>query len=308
MVQDVFEQSSGGDRVGWMELQLRRARDKVSQLEAIVAESSRQIRNFTERVNEMEMTIQSYSTQVELSRQVQSSIGRLKEQVTALDEKVQAAVRQTTDAGKLREAQSRVETQERGVNAKRLDEMERTLQAVDSRMVRNVDFERKINERMDGLQRDFEVSRRELLSETERNRVQLEQFRRIDEKLAQIEEVRGSFEDLRQQLEVRQVEQMRGDHRIAEVEQQVEDLRKSLPGVSDKAARLESSLGGYLERMAAVEEVVDQGQKGVVERLLRFAEAQEQQRRRQIEDLQKEIRELRRYAARLREDAPPAEN
>jgi phage shock protein A len=104
VARELFEQdTAGGDRIGWLELQLRRARDKVSQLEAIVAESNRQIRNFTERLNEMSATLQEYSTQVETTRQVHAAIGRLKEQVTALDENQQAVLRQAGDATKLRE-------------------------------------------------------------------------------------------------------------------------------------------------------------------------------------------------------------
>jgi archaellum component FlaC len=196
--------------------------------------------------------------------------------------------------------------QERALLAKRLDELEKQTQGLDGRFGRNADFERKINERLDGIQRDFDVSRRELLSETERNRVQLEQFRRIDEQVAQIEELKSLANDVSQQLEVRQVEQGRADARIAELEQRVEDTARSISGFIDRAGKLEKSMGGYIERMTAIEQVVDEGRKGVSERLLRFAESQEQQRRRQIEDLQREIRELRRYAARLREDGNAA--
>ena len=307
MVRDVFEQeTAGGDRVGWLELQLRRSRDKMSQLEAIVAESNRQIRNFTERLNEMGATLQEYSTQIETTRQVHAAIGRLKEQLTTLDENQQAVLRQSGDAAKLREAQARNELQERALIAKRLDEVEKNTQGLDGRLGRNVDYERKINERLDGIQRDFEVSRRELLSETERNRVQLEQFRRIDEQVAHIEELRSLVGDMTQQMEVRQVESGRADARIAELEQQLEDIRRTTSGFLDRAGKLEKSMGGYIERMSAIEKVVDEGRKGVSERLLRFAESQEQQRRRQIDDLQREIRELRRYAARLREDGSTA--
>ncbi|MEX2238188.1 MAG: hypothetical protein WEB00_11695 [Dehalococcoidia bacterium] len=302
-MRDAFEQDpTGGDRVGWLELQLRRARDKVNQLEAIVADSNRQIRNFTEKLNEMDATIQAFSTQVETTRQVHATINRLKEQLGAIDQNHQAVIRQTTESGKLREAQIRNELQERGLIAKRIDQVERLVQSVDSRMGRNLDFERKVNERLDGLQRDFESSRRELLSETERNRVQLEQFRRLDEQIAQIEEIRSGTQDTNAQLAVRQLEQERAEGRIAELEQVIGDIKKEQSGFTDRASKVEKSMTGYLERMAAVEEVVEQGHKGVLERLLRFAESQEQQRRRQIEDLQREIRELRRYAARLRED------
>lgn len=307
MARDLFEQeTAGGDRIGWLELQLRRARDKVSQLEAIVAESNRQIRNFTERLNEMGATLQEYSTQIETTRQVHAAIGRLKEQLTALDENQQTVLRQSGDAVKLREAQARSELQERGLIVKRLDEIERQTQGLDGRVGRNVDYERKINERLDGMQRDFEVSRRELLSETERNRVQLEQFRRIDEQVAQIEELKSLVTQLSHHVEVRQVEQTRADGRITELEQRVEDAKRSSVGYVERAGKLEKMMAGYIERMTAIEQVVDQGRKGVSERLLRFAESQEQQRRRQIEDLQREIRELRRYSARLREDGSAA--
>jgi chromosome segregation ATPase len=307
VARELFEQdTAGGDRIGWLELQLRRARDKVSQLEAIVAESNRQIRNFTERLNEMSATLQEYSTQVETTRQVHAAIGRLKEQVTALDENQQAVLRQAGDATKLREAQARSELQERGLLAKRLDEVERQAQALDGRLGRNVDFERKVNERLDAMQRDFDVSRRELLSETERNRVQLEQFRRIDEQVAQLEDLKSRINDMMQQVEVRQVEQGRAEGRIADLEQRAEDTQRATTAFLDRAGKLEKSMGSYIERMTAIEKVVDEGRKGVSERLLRFAESQEQQRRRQIEDLQREIRELRRYAARLREDGTTA--
>ncbi|HEX5939657.1 MAG TPA: hypothetical protein VFZ12_04795, partial [Dehalococcoidia bacterium] len=271
-----------------------------------VAESNRQIRNFTERLNEMGATLQEYSTQVETTRQVHAAIGRLKEQLTTLDENQQAVLRQSGDAAKLREAQARNELQERALIAKRLDEVEKNTQGLDGRLGRNVDYERKVNERLDGIQRDFEVSRRELLSETERNRVQLEQFRRIDEQVGHIEELRSLVGDMTQQMEVRQVESGRADARIAELEQQLEDIRRTTSGFLDRAGKLEKSMGGYIERMTAIEKVVDEGRKGVSERLLRFAESQEQQRRRQIDDLQREIRELRRYAARLREDGSTA--
>jgi chromosome segregation ATPase len=303
VVRDVFEQDlAGGDRIGWMEIQLRRARDKVSQMEAIVAESNRQVRNFTEKLNEMDATMQAYANQVEITRQVHTTIGRLKEQITRIDEAQQAVGRRTDEAKKMREAQAQNDLQERALLAKRIEEVERRLGTVDTRTGRNVDVERKLNDRLDGLQKDFEASRRELLSENERSRVQFEQFRRLEEQLSQFDEVRSGIQDLKQQMEVRQVEQSRADGKISEVEQQLEELRKGSSGFADKAARVEAQMTGYFERIAAIEGLIDEGRKGVLERLLRFAETQEQQRRRQIEDMQREIRELRRYAARLRED------
>ncbi|MPZ23448.1 MAG: hypothetical protein GEU28_07860 [Dehalococcoidia bacterium] len=299
---ELFEEGTAGDRVGWMELQLRRARDKVSQLEAIVAESNRQIRNFTERVNEMEASIQSFTTQIELTRQVHLVIGRLKEQLTKVEESQDVVVRQMRDAGKLREARAKADLQERALLMKRIEELERHVQAFDSRVSRNTDYERKANERMDLLQRDLEGSRRDLASEGERTRVQLERFRRLEEQMTQFGELRSSAQDLLHKAEVREVEQARADGRIAELEQQIEEMRRSLPAISDRAGKVENTMGGFVERMAAVEGVVDEGRKGLLERLLRFAETQEQLRRRQIDDLQREIRELRRYSARLRED------
>jgi chromosome segregation ATPase len=303
LVRDVFEQDlAGGDRIGWMEIQLRRARDKVSQMEAIVAESNRQVRNFTEKLNEMDATIQAYANQVEITRQVHTTIGRLKEQISIIDEAQQAVVRRTDEAKKMREAQAQNDLQERALLAKRIEEVERRLGTVDTRTGRNVDVERKLNDRLDGLQKDFESSRRELLSENERSRVQFEQFRRLEEQLSQFDEVRSGIQDLKQQMEVRQVEQGRAGGKIAELEQQLEELRKGSSGFADKAARVEAQMTGYFERISAIEGLIEEGRKGVLERLLRFAETQEQQRRRQIEDMQREIRELRRYAARLRED------
>lgn len=190
---------------------------------------------------------------------------------------------------------------EGGEVAHRLSQIENSQVALGARISANADGVRRASSEASALETRLEVAERQIGGLTERLELSFQAMRRVQETAEQWEDLRTNVEALRGRVEeslkaldaskslVSSVQ--RGfeavEERIGNVERMGEQLRA-------RDARRERAVASLGDRIESISSLTAQEQE-------RFVVLQEQVRRRQIEELEQEIRELKSYL-RVRSD------
>ena len=184
---------------------------------------------------------------------------------------------------------------EGGEAAHRLSQLENAQVALDARISANADGVRRVTSDESGLESRIEALERQLGLTTERLDLSHQNLRRVEETAEQWEDLRTNVDALRGRVEeaLRALDASRavvsGVQRGFEaVEERIGDVERSSEQIRVRDSRRERAVAELNDRIESVEALSAQEQD-------RFVMLQEQIRRRQIEELEQEIRELKSY-------------
>ena len=291
-----------------LDQRLRELEGRALTLAAEIAASLRQL----EEVQSLRERIGRFSVELDESRELsETSIRQLRQELDVQREAGNEALRRLQASEKslndLRErlavfdeAIRRVNT-EGGEVAHRLSQIDNSQIALGARISANADGLRRASSESSALEGRLEALERQVESLTERLELSYQSLRRVQETAEQWDDLRNNVDALRARVEeslqaldaskaiVSSVQ--RGfeslEERIGNVERMGEQLRA-------RDARRERAVASLDDRIEGVSSLTAQEQE-------RFVALQEQVRRRQIEELEQEIRELKSYL-RVRSD------
>ena len=291
-----------------LDQRLRELEGRALTLAAEIAASLRQL----EEVQSLRERIGRFSVELDESRELsETSIRQLRQELDVQREAGNEALRRLQASEKslndLRErlavfdeAIRRVNT-EGGEVAHRLSQIDSSQIALGARISANADGLRRASSESSALEGRLEALERQVESLTERLELSYQSLRRVQETAEQWDDLRNNVDALRARVEeslqaldaskaiVSSVQ--RGfeslEERIGNVERMGEQLRA-------RDARRERAVASLDDRIEGVSSLTAQEQE-------RFVALQEQVRRRQIEELEQEIRELKSYL-RVRSD------
>jgi len=291
-----------------LDQRLRELEGRALTLAAEIAASLRQL----EEVQSLRERIGRFSVELDESRELsETSIRQLRQELDVQREAGNEALRRLQASEKslndLRErlavfdeAIRRVNT-EGGEVAHRLSQIDSSQIALGARISANADGLRRASSESSALEGRLEALERQVESLTERLELSYQSLRRVQETAEQWDDLRNNVDALRARIEeslqaldaskaiVSSVQ--RGfeslEERIGNVERMGEQLRA-------RDARRERAVASLDDRIEGVSSLTAQEQE-------RFVALQEQVRRRQIEELEQEIRELKSYL-RVRSD------
>ena len=291
-----------------LDQRLRELEGRALTLAGEIAASLRQL----EEVQSLRERIGRFSVELDESRELsETSIRQLRQELDVQREAGNEALRRLQASEKslndLRErlavfdeAIRRVNT-EGGEVAHRLSQIDSSQIALGARISANADGLRRASSESSALEGRLEALERQVESLTERLELSYQSLRRVQETAEQWDDLRNNVDALRARVEeslqaldaskaiVSSVQ--RGfeslEERIGNVERMGEQLRA-------RDARRERAVASLDDRIEGVSSLTAQEQE-------RFVALQEQVRRRQIEELEQEIRELKSYL-RVRSD------
>ncbi|MDA1239441.1 MAG: hypothetical protein O2798_01220 [Chloroflexi bacterium] len=140
-----------------------------------------------------------------------------------------------------------------------------------------------------------------------RSRTVLLDQRRLDDEVAALRAVRDRETELLEVVEQQRSTRARLEDRVNRVEEAVEELRLALAAEAEERTLIARTLAGESEQRRALSERLEAQRDTLTDHLRRLARADEEGRRRQIEEIERDIRITRGLLVRLSEEADEAE-
>lgn len=140
-----------------------------------------------------------------------------------------------------------------------------------------------------------------------RARTTLLDQRRLDDEVTALRTVRDREAELLEVVEQQRATRARLEDRVSRAEEAVEALRQAIAAESEERALLARALAGEIEQRRGLGERIEAQRDAVAEHFRRVARAEEESRRRQIDEIERDIRIARSLAVRLTEQSDEAE-
>jgi chromosome segregation ATPase len=132
--------------------------------------------------------------------------------------------------------------------------------------------------------------------------VALEAARRVEALVESEKRDLQALSQLAERMELLRVERQRLEERLAQAEESVEELRGLFARQEQLVSVLDGRTQGYLGRLEALREEILRHRQEFVDHLLKLSNGQERLKRRQIEELEREIKEMKQHAIGLAEE------
>jgi chromosome segregation ATPase len=318
------------DQFHLLKAQLGKAQHQADQTQALALDVA-------DKLRQQEATIADLATQTsaigplqEELRQVKEAFGRLQDQQVQLRTQLEETIRQQmTEAERERvqvgDLHRRLEDLERNVEgwldrqsgvedaARRYQEgialanvraegIEQRLEALEGRASRNLEATNRIDQEISRIDAAIQGLEREDDLQSERARVALEAARRVEALVESEKRDLQALSQLSERMELLRVERQRLEERLAQAEESVEELRGLFARQEQLVSVLDGRTQGYLGRLEALREEILRHRQEFVDHLLKLSSGQERLKRRQIEELEREIKELKQHAIGLAEE------
>ena len=303
---DVREQRE----MGLLEQRLRELEGRSITMEAAINTLQRQaddIQTLRERIGRFSGDLDAHNEQVDTNvRQLRQDMDTQRDAANQADRRMVAEEKAIADLRErinVQEEGMRRLTTEAGETAHRISQIENSQQALGVRISANTDGLRRAASEQSTLESRLETAEREHFHLAERMEVSYQSLRRVEETAEQWDDLRSAVEALRSrveeslsQLDASKLLMSAVQRGFEAVEERIGNVERVGEQIRVRDARRErdvSTLGDRIESLTA-QAAQDQD---------KFVALQEQVRRRQIEELEQEIRELRSFL-RVREAEP----
>ena len=184
----------------------------------------------------------------------------------------------------------------------RAETLDQRLEALEGRASRNLEATNRIDQEISRIDAAIQGLEREDDLQEQRARVALEAARRVEAAVESEKRDLQALTQLSERMDLLKVERQHLEDRLAQAEESINELRSLLSRQEQLAGVLDGRTQGYLSRLEALREEILRHREQFVEHLLKLSSGQERLKRRQIEDLEREIKELKQHAIGLTEE------
>jgi len=325
-----------GNPIGWVQDQVYQLKAQTGQLQEQLAHLQGMVIDFTEAMRSLEAGLQETAhnakqaplLQDELNQaaaliaQLQDEQGELHARVAVLSRRREEETEREQDSWV--DVARRVEQLEREVTTWRdrqagvdevgrrfqeglslvrsqLQEVDRRLEAAETKAARSLDGANRAEHTLTEVEATILAMQREDEAIAERARVAEEVAHRLESVLNLNAHELQRLDLIGERVELHRAERQRLDDRIARLDELIEEQRARMDQSEHLQTRLTGQQHGAQARLEALQEQLAEQKQLVVGQLLKFSGTQERLRRRQIEELEHEIREMKKHAAGLAE-------
>ena len=316
------------DQVGQLRAQVGRLAQQGDQAQAAVLDINEKLRDAETRLREVGARTIGLPTMQEQLRQVSGLLERIQDAEVLIDTKFEMLERtnsedRTREQGEKNDVYRRVQDLERrteGIaerqatvddSTRRFQEevsrshllyqgMNQRLEAVESKTGRNLDAITRIEQTHSELESAVRALRREDDVLAERARLAHEVAARLETELhAQQEEYR-QLPLIAERVELLRAERQRLEDRTSRVEESLEDARTRLERQEDAAAQFETRVKAHDARIDYVHSTTLDYRRSLSEQVLKLNQMLERMKRRQLEELERQVKELRVQSSQLK--------
>lgn len=129
-------------------------------------------------------------------------------------------------------------------------------------------------------------------------------LRRTEDGLARLDSSLGREEELRQMVEQHQSVRVRLEDRLRDLEERLQESLELLGTAAEERLALRHQIMGFDERMRLLGEALEFQRDAVIDHFRRVLDVEEQQGKRQIDEIEQRLRRGRALLVRLRESGP----
>jgi len=122
---------------------------------------------------------------------------------------------------------------------------------------------------------------------------------RVESTLAQYQQGLQRLEMLADRIELHRAERQRLEDRALRLEEELTELRARVEQQQEGQGRLSGQQQGLASRLEALQELVTEQRALLVDQIRRLTATQDRTKRRQIQELERELREMKQYVADL---------
>ena len=318
------------DQFHLLKAQIGKVQHQIDQTQAMALDVSEKLRQQETAVAEVSSQTSAIAPFQDELRQFRDVLARLQEQQVQLRSQLEDTIRQRMteaerDRVELSDQRRRLEDLERNVEgwldrqsgvedtARRYQEgialanvraenIDQRLEALEGRASRNLEATNRIDQEISRIDAAIQGHDREDELQSERARVALEAARRVEALVESEKRDLLALGQLSERMDLLKVERQRLEERLAQAEEEMNEFRGLLGRQEQLVSVLDGRTQGYLGRLEALREEILRHREQTIDHLLKLSSGQERLKRRQIEELEREIRELKQHAIGLTEE------
>lgn len=336
-IQDERTVAALADRLLWLESVVRETRDGMNRLHQRVEQTQAELWELTQRVQDTETRIATVEPHLgALTRtdgqvlQLKDALGAVREQSLGTATRVAELVRRVEAAEEwertaLNDQSHRVEAVERLAGGAvtridnldeslrrmmealtivrgRADELLRVTEALEGKHVRLAEADARAEHEATRVSGELDTLRKQDELLAERMQVYIEMIRRLENQVGEVATDAALKHDVVEKLELGRVERQRVEERVGRLEATAENLREQDQDTLRLTNNLEGRQRGFQERLSHLLAEMAAHRALVNDQFQRLFQLQERLKKKQIEDLDRELRELRVHAMRTMEE------
>ena len=319
---------------GWLQDQLYQLKADVAQLDQQLQHLQSMVGQVTDSIRAVEASLRDAASNAALAPRLQEEVNQSVALIVQLQDQQAETKEQIEVLGRQRQAEEGRDQQEWGEVARKVDLLERQVAQWQDRQGGVDEVGRRFQEGMSLARQDLQQIERRLESVESKAGRSLEGANRAEHTLTQVEatildlqrndealteRVRATSEVghrlesslgeqlqelqrvelLAERIELHRAERQRLEDRALRLEEELGELRATAETSDQQQARFSAQQQGLASRLDALQEHVDQQKAMLVEQIRRLTGSQERTKRRQIQELEREVREMRKYVADL---------
>lgn len=180
----------------------------------------------------------------------------------------------------------------------RIEAVAREVEALGGRLTQVAETSNRIEQDRGRMAGDLETLRRRDDQMAERLQAYAEGVRRVESSLATVLNDTSKKDAAVERIELARAELRRVEERVAGIEADAHDLRTHHEQAVSRLSALDGRQKGYNERLTGAQQEFTAHQARVTDQFARLLRLQERLARRQIEDLERDLRDIRSHAVR----------
>ena len=180
-----------------------------------------------------------------------------------------------------------------------LQQIDKRLDAAESKAARGLEGANRAEYNLTQVEASIIGLQREDETIGERARVAADVAHRVETKIDEQASGLGRLELLAERIELHRAERQRLEDRALRLEEELGELHTRLEREEQQQGRLVSQQAGLGSRIDALQEQLSEQGAAIVEQIRRLTTSQERTKRTQIQQLEREVREMRQYVAGL---------
>lgn len=336
-IQDERTVAALADRLLWLESVVRETRDGMNRLHQRVEQAQAELWELGKRVQDTEQRVAAVEPHLSALTRTDAQVLQLKDVLAGVREQGLGTATRVSDlvrrveAAEERERQvlndqaHRVEAVERlagGVTARvdtidesvrrmmealalvrgRADELMRVTEGLEARQARLAEADARAEHEAARTDAELETLRKQDDLLAERLQVYIEMIKRLEGQVGEVASDAALKHDVVEKLELGRVERQRVEERVGRLEAAAENLRDQDQDTLRLTNNLEGRQRGFQERLNNLLAEMAAHRAQVNDQFQRLFQLQERLKKKQIEDLDRELRELRVHAMRAAEE------
>ena len=180
-----------------------------------------------------------------------------------------------------------------------MEQMAQRLELAEGKATRGMEGSNRTARTLTQVEANILALQQEDEAKSERSRVTADVLQRLETKQAESLEELKRLELLAERIELHRAERQRLEDRALRLEEELQELKERAENSEHLQSRLGGQQQGLSSRLDSLQEMVEEQRKLLVDQIRKLTGTQDRTKRRQIQELERELREMKQFAADL---------